>query len=214
MFVQESLELRWFLTRGEADSVAGLFDGVAVENEGKQRIDRYYVDPARLDIGTKERVEADKPPKFEVKYRTGVIHGFEVAPGVVGDLERWQKLSIPLNGNALDPDHRWVADTEKKRRLRKFEFDGDSVTEVSPTARPAAGCGLEFTEVTARVAGRPSVEVVTLGVEAFGAAGDLLRALTAVVNDVVSGAVVLTGAASASYPAWLGNEMQRVLGER
>jgi len=201
--ILDSLEVRWFLAEDHPTAVAARDWFASIASEGR-RVDHYLL-TERDDLGFKARVVENQPAKVETKYLLGSLGGVHLARGVVGDLERWRKLSLALEDAGLQRHGSWLA-IEKDRRLRKFAFDNGSVSEVPVSSRPDAGCGIELTQLRFRPGdGAAAAVACTLGLEAFGPEATLLDGLQATCR-IVFGAgskLVLDGECSMSYPQWL-----------
>ena len=200
MDVVQSLEVRWFFPV-ESETAALLdawFKQAPLENDGDRK-DFYYVDPERPDLNAKAR--GGKQPKLEYKYRVGSIESLRLTPNIEGHVERWTKLSLPVDGGLSQ--HSTIIGVSKSRRQRKFSFDGQSVSEVHVTDKPAAGCGVEVTTIQATL-GTQTVTACSFGFEAFGAQLSI-EALLGVVRKL-SGErsdLHLPASASHNYSSWL-----------
>ena len=203
MDILESLEARWFFA-GHDPNIADLndwFKDVPIENDGRR--DFYYFDPQRPDLNAKERTGEGKPPKLEFKYRVGILGSTRFTPSVVGQLERWIKVSVALPSAAISSDARCV-EVKKKRRLRKFKFEAGTCVEVSAKDRPEAGCGVEFTELTGVRAGG-SKQGCSFGLEAFGPPPVSLEGLQNTIRMLAAErpSLRLDAAQSSNYSSWL-----------
>jgi hypothetical protein len=203
MDVVESLEMRWFLApeRAELAELEQWFAGVAAEQDG--RLDHYYVDPRSPELGLKQRCEPGKPAKLELKLRTGALGAVALAPGVLGELERWTKLSLSSGAPEIAAHPQSIA-VSKRRKLRKLSFCAGEAAEVPSSERPDAGCSVELTRIEAsRGAGR--IVAHTFGLEAFGAESELLGALEASAHRLFAErpGLRLEAASSSGYPSWL-----------
>jgi len=201
--VLESLEVRWFLAAG--DSVLGMvgpwFASAIVERGRRDD----YLWTGRRDLGIKARGVDAAPTQLEVKYLVRSLGVAEVAPGMVGHLERWTKLSLPVDAPELGRRGRWVA-LAKERRLRTFAFAGGLAREVRGSGRLDAGCGVELTRVVvSEEGGAPPQVCFTVGIEAFGPESTLKASLDAACRAAADSglAVQLTSSSSMSYPEWL-----------
>jgi len=197
MDILESVEVRWFLQ--DESATAELLKWFEKIEPERLRRDRYLL-TGRGEIGFKARIPEREPAKVETKYLLGSLGPVELAPRVVGIVERWQKLSLVLEDSELEKQGQWVA-VDKVRLLRKFAWAKDGLNEVSPTDHPDAGAGFELT----KLGGEPRLKGYTLGVEAFGPSTQLLTILQSVCRTVFSERPDLhfDQEASMSYPAWL-----------
>jgi hypothetical protein len=198
MDIVESAEVRWFLEgQPDAGRVRRWFGDGSSEGE---RVD-WYLSSGRSDLGFKARLVKGAPAKVETKYLLGSIGAVELAPGVVGNVERWQKLSLELDDPELRRRGRWI-EVRKDRIVLKFAWENGALTPIpGHEKRVPAGAGFELTTVW----GDPKVSGYSIGVEAFGPSNQLLRIVqetcTAVFADTRD--ISLPEALSMSYPAWL-----------
>lgn len=205
MDIVESAEVRWFLEgQPDAGRVRRWFGDSSSEGE---RVD-WYLSSGRSDLGFKARLVKGAPAKVETKYLLGAIGAVELAPGIVGNVERWQKLSLELDDPELRRRGRWI-EVRKDRILLKFAWeDGKLSPAISRETRIPAGAGFELTTVW----GDPKVSGYSIGVEAFGPSAQLLRIVQATCSTVFGQAPDLTlpEALSLSYPAWLAKRTSSV----
>lgn len=198
MDIVESAEVRWFLEgQPEAGRVRRWFGDQSSEGE---RVD-WYLSSGRPDLGFKARLVKGAPAKVETKYLLGAIGAVELAPGIVGNLERWQKLSLELDDPELRRRGRWI-EVRKDRILLKFVWEAGKLSPLpSRDTRVTAGAGFELTTVW----GDPKVSGYSIGVEAFGPSNQLLRIVQETCSVVFadSQGLTLPEALSMSYPAWL-----------
>jgi hypothetical protein len=200
--METTLEVRWFGPGRPPDDIARRFDALgAPAPEG--RVDTYLPLPGTDDLGVKLR---DGGTALELKLRQHDFGDTKVAGGVVGNLERWQKWSFPVEdatcrAAALGLPTGAQVEVEKRRRLVTFLLAPDG------SARPADeregdGCSVEITSLVVK-----DSEWWSLGFEAFGSQDRLADALTASAEAFFTGAPdvspVLTGVLSCGYPAWL-----------
>lgn len=181
------------------------------------RCDRYVwlpsgAVPDDVDMGIKLR---DERPvggslRLEYKARTSSLGALELAPDVVGIVERWSKWSYAAEGvpEALLAPLRGGAGVElaKMRLVRRVRLDANRGDEEIP-----AGANDPFPDRTlslelARIRTPSGAEHWSLGLEAAppdaGMHADVPRAagpFLAGMSEVLD----LTSATSASYPAWL-----------
>lgn len=202
MEILTSMEVRWFFDHSKGTSARAArawFDGTPDEGE---RVDRYLVTD-RNDIGFKARAEAGEPEKVETKYLVGSLGPTRIFDGVVGEIERWRKLSLELVDPKLEQNGTWIR-VAKRRRLRKYRDDenGDIVQVPDPKSeRPAAGCGVELTELV--IDGEALA--LTFGLEAFGPEQALLDILLRTSKAVFAstGGLRLDARQSESYAQWV-----------
>lgn len=198
MDIVESAEVRWFLEgQPDAGRVRRWFGEGSSEGE---RVD-WYLSSGRSDLGFKARLVKGAPAKVETKYLLGSIGAVELAPGVVGNVERWQKLSLELDDPELRRRGRWI-EVRKDRIVLKFAWESGTLTPIpGHEKRVPAGSGFELTTVW----GDPKVSGYSIGVEAFGPSNQLLRIVQETCTAVFADArdINLPEALSMSYPAWL-----------
>jgi hypothetical protein len=116
MELLESLEARWFMTR--VQSAAELQKWFASTPDEGERTDHYLITNCN-DLSFKARLEAGKPAKVEMKHLVGSLGVLELAPLMVGELQRWTKLSLAINDPKLKQHGGWL-EVKKTRYLRKF----------------------------------------------------------------------------------------------
>ncbi|MFZ5892030.1 MAG: hypothetical protein ACOY0T_13320 [Myxococcota bacterium] len=171
----ESLEVRWFFSPDHAvvEELRDWFADVDIEHD--DRVDHYYFDPRRADLNAKDRTGGPKGNKLEFKYRVGTLGPTHLAPLVVGDLERWAKLSLKLGADTIASFPLSVG-VNKARRLRKFVYENGASNEVAADQSLTAGCGVELTTIEATRSSQLE-QAVTFGLEAFGPTEVVLDAL-------------------------------------
>jgi hypothetical protein len=130
----------------------------------------------------------------------------ELAPEMVGELQRWTKLSLEIDDAKLQRAGAWLT-VMKKRRLRKYAVtltSAAAAAEVPITECPDVGCGVELTRLEYTNNAIKCVEW-TFGLEAFGPKAQLLHVLQAVCRAIASGSALpeLCAGWTASYPNWL-----------
>lgn len=198
----ESYEVRWFFTPEHpvVEDLRQWFGEVPIEHDDRK--DHYYFDQRRPDLNAKDRTTG-KSSKLEFKYRAGTLGPTHFAPGVVGDLERWVKLSLCLGDDTIEAFPLSVA-VQKARRLRKFEYSHGEIAEVLAEKKVMAGCNVEFTAIAASRHAQVE-QAVTLGLEAFGPPDAALAGLQATAHKVFHErpALELGAANSCSYSTWL-----------
>jgi hypothetical protein len=204
--VLRSAEIRWFFPRPWSDEVRLWFSaGRELEPEG-EREDQYLLFPDCETVGVKLR-----EGKLEVKARVSGPSPISLENGVRGQTDQWVKWSFASQGlPALTQDllqsGQWVG-VQKKRIVRKFSADSDSVKEVPPKQQPfpASGCNVELTAI--KVNATPKLWF-SLGFEAFGPPAAVARILDEAVRSFFSGngampGIRLSESESLNYPAWL-----------
>jgi len=206
MNLNESLEVRWFFAQDEllVEELNEWFGDVPLEQD--DRVDHYYFDRQRPTLNAKDRGGGAKGPKLEFKYLVGSLGPTCLAPSVLGDLERWTKLSFQLGADTSDRIASFPASVavKKSRRLRKFEYTAGTARPVSVDKMPSAGCGVELTMLEATRAGQ-SAQAVTFGFEAFGSSEVVFGALLSTASEVFGErpGLTLSAAQSQNYSRWL-----------
>ena len=201
MDILNSIEVRWFLddASAEARSARAWFRDVAPQGKRED----HYLLTGRNDVGFKARIEEGRPAKLETKFLLGSLGPALLHERFVGRIERWRKLSLSAIDPELEANGEWIRLT-KTRRLRKLAFEDGIVRPVDVTENPAAGCGVEMTELAFEIDGA-SRRAVTVGLDAFGPESMLLEVLlrTCTVAFESSTGLQLGFAQSESYPTWL-----------
>jgi hypothetical protein len=197
MDILESMEVRWFF-RGRPSPALVLRWFGDIQSEG-ERTD-WYLRGKRADLGFKARLKVGDPAKAETKALLGSLGATQLAPGVHGVVERWQKLSLTVDDPDLKKHGVWVA-VKKDRLLKRYAWQEGSVSAVPSQLRLDAGAGFELTLLS----GDPRIDGYTVGVEAFGPSAELLSILERTCSAALSEAseAGLTAEASMSYPEWL-----------
>jgi hypothetical protein len=205
MTMLETAEIRWFFKDSAPSAVRDWFAedrNLSVE----ERTDTYLVFPGCESVGVKLRdAGPGRETKFEVKAIRGAPQVINLPSGVAGRADSWVKWShstsafdqLPaLGGN----ESTWVA-TRKRRLLRRFSMDQDSLQEKPIDEPPSAGCNIDLVDLdTADGAWW------TLGFESFGPATDLRSLLHAVATswfDRHPPPVPLRVTSSIAYPTWV-----------
>ena len=168
MEIFDTLELRWFIDDvdgAQANAARAWFSDVAPEGA---REDRYLL-TEREDLGIKLR----ESKKLETKYSLATL---------TDGVERWRKLSLPVDDPDLEKQGTWVR-LAKERRLRRVHGFNVEVTTIVAHAR----------DVTRRA--------VTIGFEGSGEERTLLR----VASETLASAngLHLATREAAGYPRWL-----------
>jgi hypothetical protein len=202
VFVLDSLEVRWFVPPDDPAEagLSGWFSQVPIEDDGRAD---WYLRTDTDALGIKSRTTSSGPARFETKFRLGALGATHLAPGVVGAIEQWRKLSTTSDDPTLKGAGEWVR-VAKSRRLRKLAYDGGQVAEIEPNARAQAGCSLELTALQYTLHGRAGA-ALTFGFEAFGARDNVLQVLLRTAETLLSGRPELELRAewSMGYPQWL-----------
>jgi hypothetical protein len=193
--MQRTAEVRWFLRE-----VPGpLRDWFAAHGgEPEHRTDDYLRLPGTDALGVKVRGGGGS---LELKLRTRDHGTVEVAPGVKGLVEEWQKWSVdpeqPVPGLGIAAAH-WVP-VGKARRVATLAMGGWA--PGPPTDRAAGGCSAELTRLDA-----PGGPWATLGFEAFGPGDDLVGTLRRAAERFFAEPGLTAGLAatlSCGYPGWV-----------
>lgn len=200
--MQVSAELRWFWRGAVPGDVDAWFRSGPPPAGGEPREDVYLRDPARPELGIKQR---GNEPGVEIKGLVAVRAPSASGP-FPGRVELWCKWSSDVLRLRDLP----AVTTVKTRWLRKFAASRDAVREIeldrtgqprNGEPQPRAGCNLELTQVMLRDARQG--EWWTLGFEAFGDLESVEQDLRRTMDRLGTGAPGLSGAAQASYPRWL-----------
>jgi len=187
--MDRTAELRWFFRKPPARQVVDWFDKVA--DPPSTRTDCYLLLPGTDALGVKVR---GGTTRLELKLRPRPPVPLGLPGGVTGQLEEWQRWSLPrpaiarLFPRLALPKEGWV-EVAKERRLATIPYRGDS------------GCRVEITALRAR-----GQEWSTVGFESFGPDADLIPALEAAADELF-GSLDLPGNLDADrscgYPGWL-----------
>jgi len=200
----ESVEVRWFLEPSDpcVAPINAWLGQVPIDTKELERAD-YYFRTATPAIGVKYRT-SKKGARFETKYLVGALPGVTLGGQIVGDIERWNKVSVDVtNDPRAAGDERWVT-VFKERRIQKFHHSAEGARKAAPEEYPAAGCGLEWTRLKVEHDGTRR-EVWTMGLEAFGPPEVLLDALQTTLRVALREVpdLRLGRERSLSYPTWL-----------
>ena len=201
MNICESIEVRWFMPANDA-RVPRLTSWFSHASSEAPRTDR-YLRVQRADLGVKERGGSGRA-SLETKFRVcafGLVH---FTPTILGELERWTKLSH-ASTDAGDGGRGWTT-LRKERRVRVFGLTSGRIAEATGGQLPGAGCAVELTRVDlVDGKGNAAPAAWTLGLEAFGPQETLLEALYGVGRAVFAEQpdLRLEAASSKGYPAWL-----------
>jgi hypothetical protein len=210
MDVLSSIEVRWFLdvTGPTAAAARAVFADVPA---GGKREDRYLL-TCRDDISVKARIEEGAPAKVETKYLLGSLGPMRLHENLVGNVERWRKLSLTLHDNAVANDGSWVT-IAKNRRLRKLAYDGTTLVPVDAKSSPPAGCAIELTELEYELRGKTR-QALTVGLDVFSPNLDDARVVLDILTRACAcafdsrAALCLDAGSSESYPHWLARTMR------
>ncbi len=196
-----SLEVRWIFPGQLESAVATWFGRFAAGTESRE--DSYLLDPQLQGLSVKIRGGG----ALEVKAYRGSPGILEVAGRARGRLESWQKWSFPFRppgGDGGCPPG-WTP-VRKRRRISRFSSASGPTVARTLGMGQQPWCEVELTEVHAR-----GQDWWTLGFEASGAAGLLLRELEAtaalVFAQALPGRVIPGLADSRSYAQWLGQRL-------
>jgi hypothetical protein len=198
MEIRSSVEVRWFLEDTKSTEATAARAWFADVKAQKPREDRYLI-TGRDDLGFKARVDEGGSLKLETKYLLGSLGPALLHERIVGNVERWRKLSLAATDPTLEKDGEWFR-VSKTRRMRKYACEGRGVQTVDASANPAAGALVELTEL-----GYDGREALTIAVDAFGSDEqvlDVLLRVCAVAFESADG-LRLGFDRSASYPRWL-----------
>ena len=140
-------EVRWFLNRPIPEARRWFETLPPTSYTRESRTDIYLVLPGRSDLGVKFREN-----RLELKYRLGEHLAKEIAPGIIGCLESWEKLGFPssqeITSSLLPGDSRTVRVPVLKRRLVTVIETTGTQTTFHPLGKPgAAGVQFEYTEL-------------------------------------------------------------------
>lgn len=201
MEIRSSIEVRWFLDDvdgPEAKAARAWFADVAPQ---PRREDRYLL-TGREDIGFKARAEGGAAAKLETKYLVGGLGPALLHDHIVGNVERWKKLSLAANDSALERDGEWIR-IAKTRRMRKFACEGRVVEPINASVDSPAGALVELTELELPTRGRRTA--LTIAIDVFGPDERLLDILLRTCEVALEPAKGLTLGCerSVSYPRWL-----------
>ena len=198
MAMLETAEIRWFSKGSAPDAVADWFvDGLDLAIE--DRIDRYLVLPGSESVGVKLRdVGPGRETRFEVKAIQRAPEMVTLANEVAGRWDTWVKWSTP--SGEFDPADRWVA-VRKRRLLRRFSMERDTLREVPVLADLTSACTIELVDLDTT-----DGAWWTIGFESYGTDTDLGSQLHAVATAWFDGRpppAPLRVADSIAYPTWI-----------
>jgi hypothetical protein len=182
-------EVRWFRMGSVPLEVEAWFaDSQEVTNE--HRLDLYDLAAARRGVGRKQRNRG----AVDSKHRLMVELEVSLAPGLVGDVEDWLKITHPppYPSNLLTGER---IEVSKDIRSRRYPIDGE------------AGCEVELASLTLE-----DVEAWSLCFETFGHPDfrqDALRlGVTGFLADSpLPAGLVFEPGESSGYPAWLASHV-------
>ncbi|MDX1331933.1 MAG: hypothetical protein R3252_02790 [Robiginitalea sp.] len=143
-------EVRWFQNRpiGEIHRWFNALPPTSFTREYRE--DRYLVLPGRRDLGVKFREN-----RLELKYRLAASGLQEIAPGIKGSLESWEKLGFPSTpetaSSLLPEDSTATRVSVLKRRLATIIETTGGQRTFHPLGTPVtAGVQFEYTELQVR----------------------------------------------------------------
>jgi hypothetical protein len=182
-------EVRWFQDGPIPDHVMDWFTS-AVPYERDQRVDRYDLDAARRGVGVKLR---DAGP-LESKQRLLVEDGVDLAPGLVGHVEDWLKISKPFTHPSEVLAGRHV-EVVKEIYIRRYRLPG--------TSADTAGGKVELVSIEVE-----RVQAWSLSFETFGPPADRQDALASTITQFLDEFPLpddfeLDAGTSCGYPAWI-----------
>lgn len=186
----ETVEVRWWHPGALPRSVLDVLSGAAVSRkaEVERRVDTYF-----RQCGDGLAVKIRESAAIEIKQRRGAPEVAELAPGVVGRVERWTKWSLPCcapNREGSDPGPDGVERTVEVARAWVPVAKTRWLLEES-------GVSVELAEVRT-----PDHIHWTCALEApAGDPGDLGGATTAIGLERHAGYFTLD--ASSSYASWI-----------
>jgi hypothetical protein len=185
-------EVRWFFHGPLPGGFHEWFTSATHTRE--HRVDVYDLASARNGVGRKHRDDAI----LDTKFRVDVFQSVPIAPGVVGHVEDWMKISESLNGAAMRPlAHPLPVD--KKLLGRRYLLNGDN----------HSGCEVELAEIEV---GR--LTAWSLCFETFGNPEDRGLALQSCFERFLSDTPLphgfeLGAEASVGYPDWISRLMSQ-----
>ena len=205
MTMLETAEIRWFF---KDSAPAAVRDWFAEDRKlsVEERTDNYLVFPGCESVGVKLRdAGPGRKSKFEVKAIRGAAQVIKLPSGVAGREDSWVKWSHSTSAfdqlpTLVGNESAWVP-TRKRRLLRTFSMDQDSLQETTIDEPPTAGCNIDLVDLS-------TVDGAwwTLGFESFGPAIDLRSQLRAVATswfDRRPPPVPLRVTSSIAYPTWV-----------
>lgn len=177
-------EVRWFFDGPIPDVIHAWFAGDA-DVSIEQRFDQYDVVAARSGIGSKLRHTGE----FDIKQRLALVGSVELAPGLVGIVEDWQKTTRLAAGAPIAMAASIAV--VKTTTSRRFVLNGE------------AGCEVELASVEAGAR-----RAWSLCFETFGRFDAREEALRAAVRALLAESPLPPGQhfpleASQSYPEWI-----------
>jgi hypothetical protein len=187
--MDRTAELRWFFRKPPPQPIVAWFERTS--GPPATRTDCYLLLPGTDALGVKVR---GGTTRLELKLRTRPPGSLSLPGGATGQLEEWQRWSLPRSGitrlfpRLALPKERWV-EVAKQRRLTTIPSGND------------AGCRVELTALRAQ-----GQAWSTVGFESFGPDADLVPALEAAADELF-GSIDLPGNlgadCSGGYPGWL-----------
>lgn len=186
-------EVRWFHSGPIPASVLEWFTDSGRLGVHERRTDRYDLASARDGIGVKQRSSESVDMKRSVSQEAGI----ELAPGLVGCVEDWVKVSRLLDDATATTDERCVSIT-KDITTRRYILD-----EATIERGVEIGCEVELADINS--GGR---RAWTLCFETIGPAHTRQSALLAGIEGLLEETPLpddlsFTTEESCGYPAWI-----------
>lgn len=182
-------EVRWFMSGPMPDEVIAWFTGDDAHNDAEIRIDEYDSDAIRDGVGVKRR----NGEALDAKYR--IVHepDLDLAPGVVGCVEEWLKVSGPRNDIPFPAEGESIR-VSKTIISKKFD--------IAAKNGIASGCDVELASLEVG-----SERAWSLCFETYGDPALRFQALSEGIRSVFHGPIPeilnLESSSSCGYPAWL-----------
>lgn len=182
-------EVRWFMSGPLPEEVVAWFTNGHARSESEVRIDEYDSEAIRQGVGVKRR----NGEALDAKYRIVHEQNVDLAPGIVGCVEEWLKVSGPRNDIPFPAEGESIV-VSKEIISKKFDIvvrDG-----------VASGCDVELAELTVG-----AEKAWSLCFETYGDPALRFEALNEGIKRVLRGPLpellTLEGGSSCGYPAWL-----------
>jgi hypothetical protein len=188
-------EVRWFLNR-PIPKVGQWFETLPPTSYTREsREDVYLVLTGRKDLGIKFREN-----RLELKYRIGPSRRQEIAPGIRGSMEAWEKLGFPstpeIASSILPEGSTAMRVPVLKERMATIIETNSARTTFQPLGIPVeAGVQFEYTQL--QILGS---KWYTLGLEWTGDKGIVLPAE---LLSALPPAALVEETASMGYPEFL-----------
>lgn len=179
-------EVRWFRNGPLPAEVLAWF-GESATLRTEWRVDLYDVRAAQDGIGRKQRDTST----IDSKVRVGTAESVSLAPGLIGRVEDWLKISRPLGSVTTGISE--PLEIRKRLHTRTFTLE----------ASAAAGCEVELAEIRTRL-----IQAWSLCFETFGRPEHREEALRAgvaqfVMDSPLSGGFEFTDESCLAYPDWI-----------